>query len=143
MITSMTDVNDTLSDRLERAAQIFYRQVFADPMIGFMFLGLDQARLAAREFELMARVCGLEIEYQGRGLAAAHRRHNIRRGQFARRLVLLKSALEDAGVPSQMIETIVRHNERLAPVILGAALNDPNCNHPNDEDVSGGVKVYS
>ena len=83
-------MKETLVDRLERASQVFYDQVFADPMIGFMFLGLDQSRLAAREFELMARVCGIEIEYQGRGLAAAHRRHNIRRGQFDRRLVLLE-----------------------------------------------------
>ena len=136
-------MKETLVDRLERASQVFYDQVFADPMIGFMFLGLDQSRLAAREFELMARVCGIEIEYQGRGLAAAHRRHNIRRGQFDRRLVLLEGALERAGVPSEMVDRILSHNIKLAPMILGAALNDPNCNHPKDADVSGGVKVYS
>lgn len=136
-------MKDTLTERLERASQVFYDRVFADPMIGFMFLGLDQSQLAAREFELMARVCGIEIEYKGRGLAAAHRRHNIRRGQFDRRLVLLKSALENTGVPEQMVDLIISHNQKLAPMILGVALNDPNCNHPNDADVSSGVKVYS
>lgn len=131
------------SDRLKLAAQLFYGEVFADPMIGFMFHGLDQVHLAEREYELMAKVCGLKVDYQGRPLKQAHRNHNIRRGQFDRRLVLLVSALETAGVDGLHIETIVAHSHKLAPMILGAALKDPDCNHPKDAQTDAIVKVYT
>ena len=139
----MTHTNADFSDRLKGAARLFYGEVFSCPMIGFMFHGLDQAHLVEREYELMAKVCGLDVRYEGRPLKQAHLKHNIRRGQFNRRLVLLVQALELADVEQEHIDTIVGHNHKLAPMILGAALKDPSCNHPNDTGAASGVKVYT
>ena len=139
----MTHTTADFSDRLKRASQVFYGEVFSDPMIGFMFHGLDQGHLIEREYELMAKVCGLDVRYEGRPLKRAHSRHNIRRGQFNRRLVLLVQALESTLVDQVHIDTIVEHNQKLAPMILGAALNDSSCNHPKDATAASGVKVYT
>lgn len=139
----MTNTNEDFPDRLKRAAKVFYGEVFSDPMIGFMFHGLDQAHLVEREYELMARICGLDVRYKGRSLQQAHRKHNIRRGQFNRRLVLLVQALKSAQVEQAHIDTIVGHNQKLAPMILGTALKDPDCNHPEDAKAEAVVKVYT
>ena len=139
----MMQTNADFPDRLQRAARLFYREVFSDPMIGFMFRGLDQEHLIEREYELMAKVCGLDVRYEGRPLKQAHLKHNIRRGQFNRRLVLLVQALESSSVEQVHIDTIVGHNQKLAPMILGAALSDPNCDHPKDAAAVPGVKVYT
>ena len=56
IIEGMTDQHSDLSNRLQLASELFYDQVFSDPMIGFMFSGLDAAHLAQREYELMAMV---------------------------------------------------------------------------------------
>ena len=63
----------------------FYDRVFRDPMIGYLFMGQDKARLIEREVEWTARLFGAEVSYQGRPLREAHKRHPIRRGHFHRR----------------------------------------------------------
>ena len=45
---------------------------------------------------------GAPIEYSGRTLSEAHRAHPIMGGQFARRLMILKQTLEEAGVPEHV-----------------------------------------
>ena len=130
-----------MKKQLKEAAIHFYERIFADPMIGFMFAGLDPNHLAEREYELMARVCNLEVKYRGRPIGAAHAKHRIRRGQFNRRLVLLEESLQSAGVANVLIQRIVAHNLKLAPLILGGAKDD-NCDHADDDATEPGLKVY-
>ena len=60
----------------------FYDRVFADLMIGYLFIGQDKERLIEREVEWSARLLGAPVKYKGRSMAETHRRHPIRRGHF-------------------------------------------------------------
>jgi truncated hemoglobin YjbI len=106
-------------ERLRAILADFYDRVFGDVMIGFMFRGADKARLIDREYELVARALGAETRYTGEPLRSAHARHRIMGGQFARRLTLLKQALEAHGVPEEIRRVWIEHNEALRPAITG------------------------
>ena len=71
----MTAFDELGPERLRAILTDFYDRVFADPMIGFFFLGKDKARLIELEWQLTARILGAEVAYQGRGMGAAHRSH--------------------------------------------------------------------
>src|SRR5678810_974589 len=74
-------------DRLRSVIAEFYRRVFADVMIGFMFQGKDRQHLIDREWELVAALLGAPgVTYTGRPMRAAHAQHAIFGGQFERRL---------------------------------------------------------
>ena len=107
-------------DGLRRVVTVFYEKVFPDPMIGFMFAGLDRARLIDLEVAFTARACGAEVPYAGRGMRAAHDRHPITHGHFDRRAALLREALADCGAPASATEAWMRHVEALRTAVLGA-----------------------
>src|SRR6185436_9164047 len=94
----------------------FYRRVFDDVMIGFLFAGKDRARLI-----------GGDVKYQGRPLREAHARVPILGGHFDRRLQLLKDALADAGVPAEVRDAIVEHSVALRAQVTADPTSD--CNH--------------
>jgi hypothetical protein len=52
-------------------------------------------------------------------LREVHAPHAILEGQFARRLEILRSTLQAAGLPGAVIAHWVAHTERLRPVVLG------------------------
>ncbi|MCB9540631.1 MAG: group 1 truncated hemoglobin [Myxococcales bacterium] len=127
-------------DALRAILADFYDRVFADPMIGFMFQGLDKARLVELERQFTARVMGADVAYEGRGMRAAHARHPVTRGHFRRRLVLLRQTLEDHDVAPEIIEAWLAHAKRLEAAVLGPARADPGCD-PAGPRPSGGVVI--
>jgi hemoglobin len=77
----------------------FYRRVFGDVMIGFMFQGKDRQHLIDREYELTAALLGAPgVTYTGRPMRVAHAQHTIFGGHFERRLQILRDTLRDHAV---------------------------------------------
>lgn len=96
---------------LRRIIDRFVDRVFDDVMIGFFFRNARRERIKQKEYEFAAQHLGADIAYSGRTLEEAHRAHPIMGGQFARRLIILKQTLEDAGVPEHVKEHWLAHTE--------------------------------
>ncbi|HKY36175.1 MAG TPA: group 1 truncated hemoglobin [Polyangiaceae bacterium] len=106
---------------LRRIVDRFVDRVFDDVMIGFFFRSARRERIKQKEYEHAAQHLGAPIEYTGRPLDEAHRAHPIMGGQFARRLMILKETLEEAGVPEHVKRHWLEHTEALRPLITGDA----------------------
>jgi len=105
---------------VQRIMQDFDDRVFDDMMIGFMFYGVDKARLVDKESEFVARLLGArDVTYTGKSMPRAHAKHRIMGGQFARRQQILRETLADHDVPASLAERWLAHNEALRPQITG------------------------
>jgi hemoglobin len=91
----------------------FVERICADAMIGFHFSRVDRARLKQLEYEHAARFLGAGIPYTGRELSAAHRRHPILGGHFARRRTILQQTLQRHHVPPDVMEAWLAHQDAL------------------------------
>lgn len=121
----------------------FYDRVFADPMIGYLFMGQRKARLVELELQFTARVMGADVRYEGRSIRAAHAAHNIRKGHFRRRNRLLEETLRDHGVPPHVIEGWLSHARALERAVLSSAnRDDPHCDSAAPADPSVTVVEY-
>jgi hemoglobin len=98
---------------LRAVIEDFVDRVFSDIMIGFLFRDADRARIRALEFEHASEFLGGPLRYTGRPLRAAHARHRITGGQFARRIQLLRQVCSAHGVPPDVVEAWLAHNESL------------------------------
>ncbi len=96
----------------------FVGQVRRDPMIGFLFAGVDEQRLCALEFQFTARMLGADMPYQGRPVGAVHARLQLMDGQFARRRRLLHKTLQAHGIADDTVVAILKHTDRLRPMVL-------------------------
>ena len=99
----------------------FVERVFDDIMIGFMFRNADRARIKELEFQHASEFLGGPHTYQGRPLKAAHARHRIMGGQFARRLQLLRQVFAAHSVPDDVQAAFLAHNESLRAQITAQA----------------------
>jgi hemoglobin len=121
----------TLFDELGGEAKVkaivetFMERVFADRMIGFFFRHADKNRIKAMEYELAAEFLGGPVRYGGRALAAAHAKHPIMGGHFARRRQILKETLDSYGVPERITQTWLAHTDSLRAQIT--AQSDSTC----------------
>ncbi|MEZ4241783.1 MAG: tetratricopeptide repeat protein [Myxococcota bacterium] len=97
----------------------FVRRMAADFVIGFQFQGKDLDRIAHHEAELALAHLGGRRHYGGRSLGEVHAPLRINRGQFRRRLAVLRATLEDEGVPSDVIERWIAHDQALEGAIAG------------------------
>ena len=95
----------------------FVERVTEDIMIGFFLRNFDKDRLRQMEFEHAAEFLGAPIRYSGRTLDAAHRRHRIAGGQFARRRQILKEVLDAENVAPAIRDAWLAHVDSLRPLI--------------------------
>jgi hemoglobin len=92
----------------------FYRRVFGDVMIGFMFQGKDRQHLIDREYELTAALLGAPgVTYRGLPMRAAHAKHTIFGGHFERRLQILRETMRDHDVDPAVREAWIEHHQSL------------------------------
>jgi hemoglobin len=105
----------------------FYRRIFADVMIGFLFAGKDRATLAAREYEFTARLLGDDLAYTGRTIPDAHKRSPILGGHFERRLQILRDTLRDHGVDADVQRAWIDHTLALRAQVTKARGSE--CDH--------------
>ena len=104
-------------EAVRQLVDAFLDQVFSDFVIGFHFEGRDQDRIRRHELEHAIALLGGPDAYAGRPIGAVHQPLKINRGQFRRRLVILRSVLGTHGVPEDIIERWVAHDARLEPAI--------------------------
>ena len=100
-------------EKLRAVIADFYDRVFADVMIGFLFIGKDRQRLIDKEVELTARFLGADIRYTGKPIRAAHARSPIMGGHFDRRLQILRETLAAHEVDPDVREAWLQHNVAL------------------------------
>ena len=98
---------------IEAVCQAF----FSDFIIGFRFEGKDHARIVDKEFEHARRHLGGLGGYSGRPVGTVHQPLKINRGQFRRRLAILRTVLADSGVPPEVVERWVAHDASLESAI--------------------------
>jgi len=91
----------------------FVDRCFDDVMIGFFFARASRERTKRFEYEHAAQFLGADVKYGGRPIRAAHGKHRIMGGQFARRLTLLRQTLEAHHVPDDIRDAWLAHQESL------------------------------
>lgn len=99
------------------ALREFLDRVFDDLIIGFLFAGKDKERILRHEIELAATHLGGPPGYHGRGIGSVHRPLRINRGQFRRRLAILRTVLRDRGAPEDVVERWIAHDRKLESVV--------------------------
>jgi hemoglobin len=129
----MTTLFDQIGgDRLRRVLEDFYDRVLSDPMIGFLFVGVDRDRLVQREWEFTARLLGARVPYTGRSMPEAHAASPILGGHFLRRQQLLREVLAAHDVPAAVSEAWLAHNDTLRPQVT--ADRGSECSHERSDD---------
>lgn len=114
-------------ERLRAVIEDFYRRVFADVMIGFMFAGKDRARLVDKECEFAAKLLGADVRYTGRSMPEAHARVPITGGHFDRRTQILRDVLAAHDVPADVQAAWLAHVDALRPQLTADQGSD--CDH--------------
>jgi hemoglobin len=114
-------------DALRAVITDFYRRVFDDVMIGFLFVGKDRARLIDKEWELAARMLGGDVRYTGRSMPEAHRRVPITGGHFDRRVQILKDAMAAHAVAPEVQAVWLAHTAALRAQVTADAGSE--CDH--------------
>lgn len=108
--------------RVRTVLEDFYRRQASDAMIGFFFFGRDSRAIAHKQLDFLAYVSGARAEFQGRVPQDAHHAlPPIRRGQFDRRLVLLRQTLDSHGVAPELIERWVGFEATFRQAVTGTA----------------------
>ena len=106
-------------DKLRAIIDDFVDRVFEDTMIGFFFRSVSKKRVQTFEFQLAAEFLGAPIQYGGRSLRDAHRKHKIMGGQFARRTQILKETMAAHKVSPKIQKIWLDHTESLRGEITG------------------------
>jgi hemoglobin len=102
---------------LRRIIDRFVDRLFDDVMIGYLFRRADRERVKQKEFEHAAEHLGAPVAYSGRPLDAVHRPHQIRGGQFMRRVRILEETLTELGVPEAVRKHWVDHTLSLQHLV--------------------------
>ena len=105
------------ASRVRELVDAFLDEVFSDFIIGFHFQGRDQSRIRTHEFEHAAALLGGPQTYTGRPIPRTHKPLGINRGQFRRRLVILRSVLKRMGVEPDIIDRWVETEARLESAV--------------------------
>lgn len=111
-------------DRLRAVLVDFYERVFADMMIGYMFRGKSPERLVERELELTCAAMGDPAPYRGRGMQEVHAPLAIQGGHFERRQQLLRETCDAHGLPAEVRDFWLAHNESLRPLVTKQSGSD-------------------
>jgi hemoglobin len=84
----------------------FYELVLADPQLAPFFTNTDMSRLKRHQVLLVSQVLGGPAEYAGRDLREAHAGLKASDDDFDRVVTHLVAALQEAGVPADVIERV-------------------------------------
>jgi len=103
---------------LRRIVGDFVDRVFADFIIGFLFIGRDRDRIVQHEIAHAAEHLGGPRAYAGRPIAQVHRPLPINRGHFRRRLALLRTVLRDHDVDDEIIDRWIAADKRLEEAVV-------------------------
>lgn len=106
-------------ERLHEMVDDFYRRLFDDPIIGFLFQGHDRQRLIDMQIEyLRARLGDEDVDYSGQPIRGAHEDLPITVGHFDRRHQILKDVLDEWDVPDHVREAWVELDASLRDLVV-------------------------
>jgi len=119
MTTSNTSDYERLggADGLEALVRAFIDRVFDDFIIGFQFVGRDKDRIVMHETAHAAQHLGGPDAYAGRPVHRVHHPLKINRGQFRRRLAILRTVLSEHQVPADIVDRWVAADQRMEAAI--------------------------
>lgn len=123
-------------ERLEEMMRVFYERVFADMMIGFMFVGVDIDEIVASQVQYMrARLGNEKVRYEGKPIRAGHKPFPILISHFNRRHQMLKDVLREFDVPEHVFDAWVELELSLRALVVrtGAEARDKILNPPGDD----------
>lgn len=110
---------------VEKAVEIFYRKVLADPRVNHFFEGVDMEKQIAKQRAFMTMAFGGPNEYTGRNMREAHERLVKEKGLNDTHVDViiehLRSTLEELGVAPELIEEVIQGVESLRDEVLGRA----------------------
>jgi len=99
-------------DRLRVLVETFYQRMSQDSIVGFFFAGRDLQKIIDGQTAFLMRRFGAVKHYRGRAPTVAHDSlPPIRRGQFDRRMQILRETLTEAGLPTEDVEAWVKVEE--------------------------------
>ncbi|MEN0066845.1 MAG: group 1 truncated hemoglobin [Myxococcota bacterium] len=102
---------------VDRILTTFVDRMRGDFIIGFLFEGRDRDRILKHEIELASAHLGGPKGYTGRSLGMVHAPLRILRGQFQRRMAVLKKVLTEHDVPNDIMARWVAHDSALESVV--------------------------
>ncbi|MEE8058896.1 MAG: group 1 truncated hemoglobin [Pseudomonadales bacterium] len=85
----------------------FYQKVLDSDQLAPYFEGVDMDSLMTHQTNFLAKALGGPDKYDGRDLVKAHARFNISLLNFQEVVELLEESLEEGGVESEDINTII------------------------------------
>ena len=88
---------------ITQVVEDFYRRVVGDDALAHYFEGVDLVRLKRHQVLLVSQVMGGPAQYEGRELRESHQTLGITDEHFARVVAHLVAALQQAGVPAEVI----------------------------------------
>ena len=106
------------AERGRSLIEVFVRASASDFIVGFFFEGKDLERIVRHETELACAHLGGPSKYTGKPLRAAHGPLRINRGQFRRRLAILRTTLLAEGVDPEIVERWVGANQALQESVV-------------------------
>lgn len=105
-------------DRLREILLRFYARLFEDPIVGFFFHGQDIHKIVAGQHGFLMRAFQETERFDGIHPSKAHvNLPPIRKGQFDRRLMVLREVLAEEGVDPADIEAWVKVEEGMRGLI--------------------------
>lgn len=126
-------------ERLEEMMRVFYERVFADMMIGFMFVGVDLDAIVASQVQYMrARLGNEKIRYEGKPIRGGHQPFPILVGHFNRRHQLMIEVLREFEVPEHVYDAWVELEQSLRELVIrtGAEAREKILNPPKGDELS-------
>ncbi len=105
--------------RLQEMMREFYRRVFDDIMIGFMFADTDFDEIVDNQVQYVrARLGNEHVEYTGKPIRRAHQQHPILVGHFDRRHQILQDVLREYDVPEHVFDAWVDLEQKLRDLVI-------------------------
>lgn len=106
-------------DQIKKIVRSFYEEAFQDPMIGYFFFDKDLDDLVAKQISFVCVLLGdRTASYKGKSLSDAHKGLGIRLPHFKRRMVLLREAMENAGLSSDLAAQWLAKEQMLKDLVV-------------------------
>ncbi|HEV3192297.1 MAG TPA: group 1 truncated hemoglobin [Polyangiaceae bacterium] len=109
-------------DKIRAVLTSLYDQLFADPMVGFLFQGKNKAHIVAQQVAFTCSFLGGPQRYEGKSLPEAHASLPLLPGHFDRRHHLLAQVLERQDVPETVRLAWLRIDQSLRTSVLSTGV---------------------
>ncbi|MBZ5541937.1 MAG: group 1 truncated hemoglobin [Acidobacteriia bacterium] len=107
--------------RITAAAERFYEKIMADGDLKTFFAGTNTTWMKMRLSRYLTQVLGGPAQYRGLSMKAAHAHLHIERRHFQQAEKLLAAALDEVGVPPNVVASVMQKVMELEPDVVTEA----------------------